>query len=145
MNYLDNIGFLLQHLSAKLGKQNDLILQEKLGIGYSQFKLLIVIQWKPSLGQKQIAQKLSQTEASISRQIKLMLDNGLLKITTDSKDRRQHITNLTPRGERLAQQSKELLSAYYSSIFNKLPKEEYNTLISSLNTINEILNNNKAN
>ena len=87
MTYLDNTGFLLQHLSAKLGKQNDLILQEELGIGYSQFKLLVVIQWQPSLGQKKIAKKLSQTEASISRQIKLMLDDGLLQITTDPKDR----------------------------------------------------------
>ncbi len=140
MTYLDNIGFLLQHLSAKLGKHNDLILQESLGIGYSQFKLLIVIQWKPSLGQKQIAQKLSQTEASISRQIKLMLDDGLLQITTDPKDRRQHITNLTPRGERIAKQSKELLAQFYESVFSQLPEENYKILISSLKDINESLN-----
>lgn len=140
MTYLDNTGFLLQHLSAKLGKQNDLILQEELGIGYSQFKLLVVIQWQPSLGQKKIAKKLSQTEASISRQIKLMLDDGLLQITTDPKDRRNHFTNLTPRGERIAKQAKELLMEYYASIFSQLSKEEYASLQNSLTKIDESLN-----
>lgn len=139
MTYLDNTGFLLQHLSAKLGKQNDLILQEELGIGYSQFKLLVVIQWQPSLGQKKIAKKLSQTEASISRQIKLMLDDGLLQITTDPKDRRNHFTNLTPRGERIAKQAKELLMEYYASIFSQLSKEEYASLQNSLTKIDESL------
>ena len=140
MTYLDNTGFLLQHLSAKLGKQNDLILQEELGIGYSQFKLLVVIQWQPSLGQKKIAKKLSQTEASISRQIKLMLDDGLLQITTDPKDRRNHFTNLTPRGERIAKQAKGLLMEYYASIFSQLSKEEYASLQNSLTKIDESLN-----
>lgn len=100
MKPTNNIGFLLQHIAFSLARQNDAILQDELGIGFSQFKILMVLQWRPNVQQKQIAEQLGQTEASISRQIKLMYDDGLLQSTPRPENRREHVTTLTPRGDR---------------------------------------------
>ncbi|HSX23988.1 MAG TPA: MarR family winged helix-turn-helix transcriptional regulator, partial [Candidatus Saccharimonadales bacterium] len=73
MGPTNNIGYLLQHLSGVLAKQSDQALQERLGIGFSQFKILRVLQHSPQTQQRQIAEWIGKTEASISRQIKLMI------------------------------------------------------------------------
>ena len=71
-------GLLLQHITSLLAKQIDQLLQFKLEIGYSQFKLLEVINSRPGIQQRDIAAILGQTEASITRQMKLLVKAGLL-------------------------------------------------------------------
>ncbi|HXR49776.1 MAG TPA: winged helix-turn-helix domain-containing protein [Verrucomicrobiae bacterium] len=58
---------LLDHVAATVAKQSDQVLQEQLGIGLSQFKILQVLQAEPRTPQREIARSLAQTEASISR------------------------------------------------------------------------------
>jgi DNA-binding MarR family transcriptional regulator len=102
MAFSDNLGYMLQHTATSLSRQADQVLQERLGIGLSQFKIMMVLQWNPSVKQRDIANNLGQTEASISRQIKLMHDEGLLQTTVRPSNRREHITSLTRKGEKLA-------------------------------------------
>lgn len=139
MSYSDNISFMLLHIAATISKQNDVLLQNKLRIGFSQFKILMVLQWKPNIKQKQIASKLNQTEASISRQINIMFEDGLLQTTRSSEDRRQHITMLTVRGERICNQATKLLKAHSEAIFNQLSNNEKESLQRNLKSINNFL------
>lgn len=120
MGPTQNIGYLLQHLSAVLAKQSDQVLQERLGIGFSQFKILMVLERDPHIRQKQIADKLGQTEASISRQIKLMHERGLLQTTVSPSNRREHITTPTAKGLRLNQAALDALNNYHAPTFEKL-------------------------
>lgn len=127
MNPKDNPGFLLHHLAFVLDRQSDLVLQEQLGIGFSQFKILMALKWHAGVQQKQIANRLGQTEASISRQIKLMHRQGLLKTNVSPLNRRQHITTLTTKGDRLAQSAIELLNTYHSPMFANLSPHQQET------------------
>ena len=79
MRPTNTIGYLLQHVSSLLAKQSDQVLQEQLGIGLAQFKILRTLQTEPRTPQREIAFNLGQTEASISRQVKLMIADGLLQ------------------------------------------------------------------
>lgn len=139
MKPTNSIGFLLQHLAFSLARQSDQILQDELGIGFSQFKILMVLQKQPHIRQNQIAEKLGQTEASVSRQIKLMHDDGLLQTVPRPEDRRQHITSLTPRGIRLSQEATELLAEHYKPMFKSLSPEEQAALLESLTTIHDYI------
>src|ERR1700744_6374914 len=93
-----NLTYLLHHLAEVLGKQSDQVLQEQLGIGLSQFKILMVLEWNPRVQQKAIADSLGQTEASISRQIKLLKAKKFLVSRQDPQNRRRHITVPTTLG-----------------------------------------------
>ena len=100
MKPTNNIGYLLQHTASTLARQSDQVLQERLGVGFSQFKILMTLQWNPGVQQKHIAESLGQTEASISRQIKLMHEAGLLQSKVSERNKREHITTLTRKGEK---------------------------------------------
>lgn len=127
-----NIGYLLQHLSTVLAKQSDQVLSERLGIGFSQYKILLVLQANPRTRQRHIAERLGQTEASISRQIKLMHDKNLLQTTINANNRREHLTIPTAKGLRLVDEAQNLLNGFHGPMFEKLSAKQREQLLESL-------------
>lgn len=137
MKPTDNVGYLLQHLAFTMARQNDQILQERLGIGFSQFKILMVLDKNPHIQQRTIADKLGQTEASISRQIKLMLDKGLLQSTVSPDNRRVHITTPTTKGVRMVEEAMAVLNAYHAPMFEQLSEKQRVQLLEALQSMHE--------
>lgn len=135
----NNLGFLFQHLAFAMSRQNDQILQERLGIGFSQFKLLLVLEDNPYIQQKDIADALGQTEASISRQIKLMQGQGLLKTTISPENRRRHITTLTAKGTRLSEEAMRTLNTAHQPIFERLDEKQQRSLLLTLARMHECI------
>jgi len=132
MSHTNNIGYMLHHLSFVLARQSDQVLQEQLGIGFSQFKILMALQTGPSVQQRQIADNLGQTEASISRQIKLMHRQGLLISIKNPQNKREHITRASTKGERLTNKANEVLNAYHSPMFHRLNVKQQEQLLEIL-------------
>lgn len=135
---IDNLGYLLHHLSVVLDRQSDVLLQERLDISYSQFKILMALKWRSNVQQKQIAQKLGQTEASVSRQIKGLIEAGLLTVNKKSADRREHITMLTPKGEALVNKAMKALNDYHAPVFARLSFSEQLALQNMLDDMHDI-------
>lgn len=135
----NKIGFLIQHLAFSLGRTNDQVLQEQLGIGFSQFKLMMVLQKMPHIQQKQIASALNQTEASISRQIKLLHEKNLLQTTVSPKNRREHITTLTGKGVRFTEEARRILQEYYQPMFSQLSDKEQEQLLEHLSSLHNFI------
>src|SRR5688572_31693887 len=98
MEPVSAIPYLLQHTAAMLLRQSDQILQERLGIGMSQVRILTMLEHEPNVQQRKLADRLGQTEASISRQIKLMREKGFLTVAVNPKSKREHITVPTQKG-----------------------------------------------
>lgn len=134
---IDNLGYLLHHLAIVLDHQSDVLLQERLDISYSQFKILMALKWRSNVQQKQIAQKLGQTEASVSRQIKGLAEAGLLRITRSNNDRREHITVLTPKGEALVNKAMKALNDYHAPVFARLSFAQQLALQTMLETMHD--------
>lgn len=125
-------GYLFQHVAASLARQSDQILQEQLGIGFSQYKLMMVLQWNSGIQQRQIADSLGQTEASISRQIKLMHEDGLLQTVISPSNRREHLTTLTPKGLRMTREAQKLFGKVHSPVFAALNEKQQKQLTDTL-------------
>ncbi|HSX46489.1 MAG TPA: MarR family transcriptional regulator [Patescibacteria group bacterium] len=132
MGPTNNIGYLIQRLAFCLGRQSDQVLQDKLGIGLSQFKILMILQWHPSILQKHIAEALGQTEASVSRQIKVLQKQGYLETRVTPENRREHITKLSKSGVRAAERAIEELNTYHSPTFARLSESQLNELHEAL-------------
>lgn len=137
LSKIDNIGFMLQHLSASLSRIHDSLLLQELGITFSQYKILMIIKWASDIQQNQIAKQLGVTEASISRQIKLMFDEGLIQTVPNPEDRRMHITTLSKRGERITEQAIEVLKRQNEQAVSGLSKSEQDQLLVLLKTIHD--------
>ncbi len=137
MQIANNLGYLINHVAFVMGRQSDLVLQDRLGIGFSQFKIMMVLRAKPHVQQKEIADKLGQTEASISRQIKLLTDQGLLQSLKRPENRREHITTLTSRGEQITDEALQLLNSYHAPVFANLSEAEQQQFVSSLQKMHQ--------
>ncbi|HUA13087.1 MAG TPA: helix-turn-helix domain-containing protein [Candidatus Sulfotelmatobacter sp.] len=110
----NNLAYLLHHLSQVIDKQIDQVLKEQLGIGLSQYKILMVLEWSPRIQQNLIAKNLGQTEASISRQVKLLINKGMLATKTDPRNRRRHTSIVTPFGMQVNETAASLIKNYFS-------------------------------
>jgi DNA-binding MarR family transcriptional regulator len=121
------VGYLLTHTATILQRQSDQVLQERLGIGMSQYRILMMLQRSPNVQQRKIAECLGQTEASISRQMKLLYEKGLLAIRVNPKSRREHLTVPTAKGAKLTDAATEVLEQYHApmlDLINDKQKEQ---------------------
>lgn len=139
MGPTNNLSYLIQHLAAIMGKQSDQVLQEQLGIGLSQFKILMVLEWNPRVPQRSIADSLGQTEASISRQIKLLTGKGLLVSKRDPQNRRKHITAPTTLGMQVTEAASNILRRNFGPEFSGLGEDQLMQLIAGLQRLHAIV------
>lgn len=139
MGPTNNLTYLIQHLAAIIGKQSEQILQEQLGIGFSQFKILMVLEWNPRVSQRNIAESLGQTEASISRQIKLLTGKGMLMSKRDPQNRRKHITAPTPLGMQITEAATSILRRNFTSEFHGLGEDQLMQLVTGLQRLHAIV------
>src|SRR5690242_17413141 len=108
------LDFFIEHVATLLARQSDQVLQEQLGVGLSQYKILLTLQHNPSIQQRQIADLLGQTEASVSRQIKLLKSKQMIASSVNPQNRRQHLTTLQPRGDRVLEAASRALQQYHA-------------------------------
>lgn len=139
MGPTNNLSYLLHHLAAVMGKQSDQILQEQLGIGLSQYKILMVLEWNPRVQQRAVADSLGQTEASVSRQIKLLKTKGLLVSKTDSSNRRKHISAPTPLGMQVTEAATNILRRSFGPELSGLGDDQIMQLTTGLQQLHRIV------
>jgi len=139
MGPTNNLGYLIQHLASVMGRQSDQLLQEQLGIGLSQFKILMVLEWNPRVQQKTIADSLGQTEASISRQIKLLKDKKLLVTKQDPQNRRKHLTAPTTLGMQITEAATSIMRRNFSPEFSAMGDDQLIQLVTGLQQLHKIV------
>lgn len=142
MDTNSSLGFTLHHLSFMLDRQSDLFLQERYGIGFSQFKILMSLMRHTNVQQRDIAEYLGQTESSVSRQIQSLIESGLVSSRRDANDRRQRVTQLTIRGEKLARVAMAGLEKHYAPMFDTLSDKKQIELAELLDTMRDYVANN---
>ena len=135
----NNLTYLIDHLAAVLGKQTDQVLRERLGLGLSQYRILMALEWNPRVGQKTIATSLGQTEASISRQIKLLKSRGLLESKIDPNNKRKHVTVPTPKGMQTTEAAADILRRGLGPELSRIGDDQLMQLQSGLSRLHKLV------
>ena len=135
MTNSDDISNLIQSAALVLSRQSDQILLEQLGIGWSQYRILRAIRQHDAISQRKISHLLGQTEASISRQIKILTKDGLISREQLSTNRRVHISSLTIKGIRITDSAIDILAKHDSAIFGNLSDKQRRQLTLYLESI----------
>lgn len=134
-----NLSYLIQHLADVIGKQSEQVLQEQLGIGLSQYRILMVLEWNPRVQQKSIASSLGQTEAAISRQIKLLKAKNLLVTKVDPNNRRKHITAPTTLGMQITEAAGNILRRSLGPDFAGINEDQLMQVAQGLQRLHRIV------
>ncbi len=135
MQPVNLLGYLFEHLGGSFARQSDQVLQEQLGIGLSQYKIMMALQWNPKVQQRKLAQALGQTEASVSRQIKLLHEKSMLLTKINPAERREHITEITAKGLKVTHAARQAMADYHSPMLEKLSEKQIKQLIELLTTL----------
>ena len=130
---------MLHKIGVMMDRRSDQLLMSELGIGFAQFRILAAVSHSQGLLQKDVAKWLGQTEASVSRQVKLLVSSGLLEVQTGHTDKKQHTLHLTHRGKQLSDQALHILEHHYKSFFKSLHGTDDRRCIEMLNKIHDAL------
>jgi DNA-binding MarR family transcriptional regulator len=114
----------LLHLSYILQQLSDELLLDSVGVGLSQARIMSVLHQSIPRSQRAVATYLSQTEANVSRQLKIMKRQGLVSITKNKKDSRRRDVMLTATGARKYAQAEKLLKSQQSKFLKLLSTNE---------------------
>lgn len=128
MNTVNSLANQFHQLVALLSRESDQILQEQFGIGLSQYKILTVVQAHSEIQQKAIAQRLGQTEASISRQITLLQQQNMILSFKNPDNQREHLAGLTMKGARVIAAADKVLTGYHETFFSGLSEKQQQKL-----------------
>jgi len=120
----NSLGYVLHQLMFIIDQQSNEALRRELGLGFSQYKILMAARHSVGLRQNDIARHLGQTEASVSRQIKLMKADGLLSVQVDPENRRARSIVLTDKGAVLSKRCVEVLESAHATVFGSLSFSE---------------------
>lgn len=131
------LDYLLQHVASTMHRQSDQVLSERLGIGMSQFKILRILQQEPGIQQRVLADRLGQTEAGVSRQIKLLVGKGLLLVEVNPESRREHLTLLTAKGTKITDAAQEVVLEYHGPVFEQFNQKQQKQLCELLESIHD--------
>lgn len=132
---LDQATYSLHRLAFILQRSSDDILQKKLGIGFSQFKLMIGMSKHPYCEQQQLASYLGQTEASISRQIQLMSKLKLIEVKHDTNDKRRRLVVLTINGQQSFEHAQKLLELHHREVLQSFSDGDIKQFQKHLNSL----------
>lgn len=132
-----SLGILLHHLSFVLDRQSDIFLVENYNLGFSQLKIMFALKWHEGVQQREIAAFLGQTEASVSRQLKLLVKRGLVGIRVLPENRRQHVATLTKAGEDLSARAMLGLEGLHREVFARLSEHDQLQLMNILEKLHQ--------
>lgn len=114
----------IHKLAFLLEKRADESLKEQVNIGFAQYKVLEAIGRNMLAKQNLIAELLDQTEASISRQVKILEKKKLIIIGTVMGNKRARELSVTEEGEKVLRHSEEVLDLAQAQIIGGLSYQE---------------------
>lgn len=135
MSQHNDLVNLMHHMVSLLSRESDQTLQEQLGIGLSQYKILTTLHEHPHIQQRMIASTLGQTEASISRQIKLLTEKGMLTAIPNPNNHREHLTDLTTKGLRMIEAAEKALENFHKQFLSGLPDKQQTQMLEQLESL----------
>ena len=118
----------IHKLAFLLEKRSDEDLKKQTSLGFAQYKVLEAIAQNSLAKQNAIAEQLDQTEASISRQIRILERKELIVVATVMGNKRARELALTETGEKTLQQCEQILHDIQTHVFGGLSEEELQTL-----------------
>lgn len=117
---LHRLEFILQH-------QSDQLLRSQVGVGFGQIRIMDELGKTTACSQREIASKLYQTEANISRQLRLLQKKGLVNIARKPDDKRQRQVTLTTKGSQAHSRAQLVLAKFQKQILGSVEyREAYN-------------------
>lgn len=109
------LSYELHKLTTRLDRAADVLLRRTEGISYARFLSLFAVR-ETHGSQRELAQWLGQSEASTSRMVTRLADEGLLEVIRLDGGGNRHRLRLTPSGADLVERCGRLLEGRFEEL-----------------------------
>ncbi len=105
------------------------------GITFSQFLIMLPLRCEDDASQSDVAHFLHLTEATVSRHITTMAEEGLLQKKEIEGNRRKHLLTLTTKGEAVFKKAHAVIEKELHEIFAVVPEKDRTRITETFDTV----------
>lgn len=105
------------------------------GVYQSQHRILMEISNKPNQSQKELAEKMNISAATVAVSLKKLEKGGYIIRSADSSDTRYNQVEITKKGQEVVEKSKRIFDRVDSYMFHGFKEDEINNLTDILERI----------
>ena len=134
MNDLSQIQT-LRHAMRLLARKMELMTKGEAsccGITLTQCHLLTEIGWAGTAALNTLSDRLGVDKSTMSRNIEILVNSGLVSRMTDPENRRSVAIALTDAGRQLFQQIETRMTQFYETLLHALPTDKRSQVLESL-------------
>lgn len=131
--------FMLQKSLFFFDKIADQILRKETGLTLAQFHVLMMIFMHGTTSQQLIAEMLQNTQASVSRQVALLLRKKCLTRTQNPDNKREYRLTNTALGTTLVKKSMKALDQKLKEAFGVVAEKDKEKMVHALNKIIHVM------
>lgn len=102
------------------------------GITLTQCHLLTEIGWAGAASLNILSERLGVDKSTMSRNIDILVNSGLVSRMTDPDNRRAVTITLTDEGRQLFSQVEASMTQFYETLYNSLPPDKRSQVLESL-------------
>jgi DNA-binding MarR family transcriptional regulator len=125
----------LRHDMRLLARKMELMTKSEAsccGITLTQCHLLTEIGWAGTASLNTLSERLGVDKSTMSRNIEILVTDGLVSRTTDPDNRRAITIMLTDAGRQLFDQVEASMTQFYETLFQALPANKRSQVLESL-------------
>jgi DNA-binding MarR family transcriptional regulator len=132
----------LRHDMRLLARKMELMTKSEAsccGITLTQCHLLTEIGWAGTASLNTLSERLGVDKSTMSRNIEILVTDGLVSRTTDPDNRRAITIMLTDAGRQLFDQVEASMTQFYETLFQALPANKRSQVLESLEILLEAI------
>lgn len=127
--------FMLQKSLFFFDKMVDQILRKEIELTLAQFHVLMMIYMRGTASQQVIAEMLQNTQASVSRQVSILLEKKCVTRVQNPLNKREYRLTNTALGTSLVKKSVKALDKKLKEVLSIVPEKDKEKMVLSLNKI----------
>ena len=134
--------FSLHEMYFLVQKRLEHVLAKRKSLSFSQFLILVGFECSHDavVSQSIIADRLNLTEATVSRHISTLVEQGLLSRTEDKANRRKHIIAITTKGASTFKKTAAIIHAELDTVFSSITEKDRKNIMKNFSTVlNQLL------
>ena len=112
----NSLAYLIGKLMFEMDRAADQLLQTQVGISYSRFLFLTVLQHSGTVTQHELAVALGYSDPAVSTMLVELAKDGYIRTTPSPEHGRKRLVTITPKGNEVVAQGRQLLDSHFDQL-----------------------------
>ena len=127
-------AYYLHKLMVEMDRAADSLLRTRMGISYNRLLFLVVLQYRGTITQHELALALGYSDPAVSMMLLELAREGYITTTPSPQHKRKRLVSLTPKGSEIVVKGRQLLDSHFDRLMQAagVNSEHYSELTRKL-------------